>query len=168
MKHVGTTFRNVVLCNNGGQKPNLSPCSHEECDTRSILHLAVAVSSGYSRIMGRTVDTDVVVHAVTYFCTMQVSEIWIAFDTGMYFRHIGVQGIAKTFGIERASVLHLFTAFTGCDIVSTFQGKGKKSAWDTWMAYVKLTDVFAFVNVVVLLFDVHGKQLWSCRDGQLT
>ena len=22
--------------------------------------------------------------------------------------------------------------------------------------------------VVVLLFNVHGKQLWSCRDGQLT
>ena len=25
-----------------------------------------------------------------------------------------------------------------------------------------------FVVVVVLLFYVHGKHLWSCRDGQLT
>ena len=44
----------------------------------------------------------------------------------------------------------------------------KKSAWDTMVAYVKLADVFAFVVVVVLLFNIHGKQLWSCRDGQLT
>ena len=62
----------------------------------------------------------------------------------------------------------LFTAFTGCVTVCAFHGKGKKYARDTWMAYVKLTGVFAFVSVVVLLFDVHGKQLWSCRDGQLT
>ena len=29
---------------------------------------------------------------------------------------------------------------------------------------VKIKDVI----VVMLLFDVHGKYLWSCRDGQLT
>ena len=56
MKHIGTTFRTVVLCNKGGQKPNLSPCSHEESDTTSIFHFADVVSSGYSRIMVRTVD----------------------------------------------------------------------------------------------------------------
>ena len=26
----------------------------------------------------------------------------------------------------------------------------------------------AFVVVVVLLFNVHGKHIWSCRGGQLT
>ena len=25
-----------------------------------------------------------------------------------------------------------FHAFTGCDVVSAFRGKGKKSAWQTW------------------------------------
>ena len=29
-------------------------------------------------------------------------------------------------------------------------------------------DIRAFVVVVALLFDVHGKHLRSCRDGQLT
>ena len=127
-----------------------------------------SISSEYICIMVRTVDTDVVVLAVTYFCTMPVSEIWIAFDTGTHFRYIGIQGIAKALGTERASVLPLFTAFTECDTVSAFHGKGKKSAWDTWMAYVKLTDVFVFLNVDVLLFDANGKQLWSYRDGQFT
>ena len=111
MKHIGTTFRDLVLCNKRSQKPNLCPFSHEESDTRSILHLAVAVSSGYNRVMVRTVDTDVVVLAVTYFYTMPVSEILIAFDSDKHFRYIGVQGIAKALGTETASILPLFTAF---------------------------------------------------------
>ena len=64
MKHIGTTFRNVVMYNKGGQKPNLSLCSHEDSDTRSIFHLAVVVSSGYSRIMFRTVEPDCVAQSV--------------------------------------------------------------------------------------------------------
>ena len=28
--------------------------------------------------------------------------------------------------------------------------------------------IFEGIVVVVLLFYVHGKHLWSCRDGQLT
>ena len=116
---------------------HISPLAHVKNVTLEVF----SISSEYIRIMVRTV----VVLAVTYFCTMPVSEIWIAFDTGMYFRFIGIQGIAKALGTERASVLPLFTAFTECDTVSAFHGKGKKSAWDTWMAYVKLTDVFAFL-----------------------
>ena len=147
-----TTFRNVILCNKGDEKPNLSPCSHEEADTRIILHLADAFSSGYSRIMIRTVDTDVLVFAVTYFCTVPVSEIWIAFGTGKHFRYIGVQGIAKALGPEKASALPLFHAFK--DTVSAFHGKGKKSALDTWLAYVKLTDAFAMIMKPAPQFDV--------------
>ena len=29
-------------------------------------------------------------------------------------------------------------------------------------------EIFVVVVVVVLLFYIHGKHLWSCRDGQLT
>ena len=66
-KQIITTLRNEVMCNDSLQHPNLSPCSHEEADTRIILHLADAAMSGYDRIMIRTVDTDVVVLAITYY-----------------------------------------------------------------------------------------------------
>ena len=141
-KQIITTFRNEVLCNQNRQQANLSPCSHEEADTRIILHLADAAKSGYDRILLRTVDIDVVVLAITYFYTVPASEIWIAFGTGKHFRNIGVHCIAKTLDPEKSSILPLFHALTRCDTVSAFHGKGKKSAWDTWTAYDELTDAF--------------------------
>ena len=36
----------------------------------------------------------------------------------------------------------MFHAFTGCDTVSSFLGKGKKSAWQTWIHYDDLTTAF--------------------------
>ena len=142
-KQIVTTFGNEVLCNQNRQQANLLPCSHEESDTRIILHLADGAKSGYDRTMLRTVDTDVVVLAITYYYTVPASETLIAFGTGKHFRYIGAHCIAKTFGPDKSSVLPLFHAFTGCDAVSVFHGKGKKSAWGTWTAYGELTDAFA-------------------------
>ena len=144
-QQIVTTFRNNVMCNQERQHANLSPCSHEEADTRIILHLADAAKSGYDRILIRTVDTDVVVLAVTYYYTVPASEIWIAFGTGQHFRYIGAHCIAQALGPEKSSVLSVFHAFTGCDTVSAFYGKGKKSAWDAWTSYSELTDVLAMM-----------------------
>ena len=74
-KQIITTFRNEVLCNQNHQQANLSPCSHEEADTRIILNLADEAKSGYDRILLRTGDTDVVVLAITYYYTVPASEI---------------------------------------------------------------------------------------------
>ena len=148
-KQIITTFKNEVLCNQNRQQANLSPCSHEEADTRIILHFADAAKSGYDRILLRTVDTDVVVLAIAY--TYTASEIWIVLGTGKHFRYIGVHCIAKTLGPDKSSVLPLFHAFTGCDTDSAFHGKGKKSAWDTWTTYGELTCAFA-----VMMDPVHA------------
>ena len=40
----------------------------------------------------------------------------------------------------------LFNAFPGCDVVSAFHRKGKKTARDTWTACDELTDAFALIN----------------------
>ena len=37
----------------------------------------------------------------------------------------------------------MFHAFTGCDTVSSFAGKGKKTAFDTWRSFNAVTEVFA-------------------------
>ena len=79
-----------------------------------------------------------VVLVTTSYYTVPASEIWIAFGTG------------------KPSVVSLFHAFTGCDTVSAFHGKGKKSAWYTWTAYGELTDAFAVMmdSVQAVHFDV--------------
>ena len=36
-----------------------------------------------------------------------------------------------------------YHAFTGCDVVSAFRGKGKKSAWQTWDVCEEASGVFS-------------------------
>ena len=38
--------------------------------------------------------------------------------------------------------LPMFHAFTGCDTVSFFGGRGKRTAWDTWRSYNDITSIF--------------------------
>ena len=49
----------------------LAPCYHEEADTRMLLHATDAVQCGYTKILLRTVDTDVLVLAVAFAGTFQ-------------------------------------------------------------------------------------------------
>ena len=39
----------------------MSPCNHEEADTRIVIHVIQALQSGCTSVLVRTVDTDVVV-----------------------------------------------------------------------------------------------------------
>ncbi len=38
--------------------------------------------------------------------------------------------------------LPVFHAFTGCDTVSAFAGRGKKTAWETWKSFPEVSDAF--------------------------
>lgn len=121
---------------------DLSPCSHEEADTRMILHAKNAVQNGFSRVVIKTVDTDVVVLAVSFVHRIAVDELWIAFGTGKHFRYIPAHKIAALLGKDKCTALPVFHAVTGCDTTSSFVGKGKKSAWDTWDAFPDVTCAF--------------------------
>ena len=54
----------------------LSPCNHEEVDTRMILHIEDILISGKSVVM-RTVDTDVLVLAIAASIRHENKEIWV-------------------------------------------------------------------------------------------
>ena len=62
--------------------PEISPCVHEEADTRLILHPSDCARQGIDNIILRTVDTDVVVLAIANFRPPQISRLWIAFGVG--------------------------------------------------------------------------------------
>jgi len=65
-KQIVTTLGDDVLCSSpdDGITAALSPCTHEEADTRTLLHTANAVRQGCQKIVLQTVDTDVVVLSV--------------------------------------------------------------------------------------------------------
>ena len=140
---VVSTKGNAVVCNREtDDTSSLSPCNREEADTRLLLHAADAAKNGLKKIMLRTVDTDVVVIAVSTFRDLGLSELWIAFGVGKHFCYIAAHEIASTLGQHKSRALLAFHAFTGCDQTSSFKHIGKKTAWDAWSVYDEVTEVF--------------------------
>ena len=121
---------------------NLAPCSHEEADTRLLLHAADAVQKGYRKLCLRTVDTDVVVLAIAMFHQINPDELWLAFGTASNFRYIPIHEVVGDMDPRTCAALPVFHAFTGCDTVSAFGGRGKKRAWSTWQVFPEVTEAF--------------------------
>lgn len=65
----------------------VSPCDHEEADSRIFVHLDDAISHGHKKILIRTVDSDVLNIAVGMsHLLVRIEELWVAFGTGKNFR----------------------------------------------------------------------------------
>ena len=104
----------------------IKDCTHEEADTRILLHVAHCAKQGYKRISIRTVDTDIVVLAVGHIQSLNIDELWVHFGVKNHCRYIPAHAIANELK-EKAKALMMFHALTGCDTVSGFRGKGKKN-----------------------------------------
>ena len=48
----------------------------------------------------------------------------------------------------QSQALPIFHAYTGCDTVSSFNTKGKKTAWETWKTYEDVTSTFLVLSKV--------------------
>ena len=145
-KELCSTYEEKVL--SSPRWDDMEDCTHEEADTRIILHVLLASQSGYRRVMIRTIDTDVVTLAVSKMQDIDVDEVWIAFGTGKHFRYLPIHDIASHLRPQRAKALPMLHAITGCDTVSFFSGKGKRSAWDTWSVFPQITDVLAELSSI--------------------
>ena len=76
----------------------------------------------------RTLDTDVVVLAITMFNHLNADELWIAFGTKSLFRYVLIHEIVAGVDPRVCTSLLIFHALTGCDTVSAFGGRGKRTA----------------------------------------
>ena len=115
-----------VVSNTDIDKHELSPCTHEEADTRIFLHAKDVSREGNKKIIRSSTDTDVVVIAVAYFSDLNIEKLWIAFGKGKDFRWIPIHELCLPLG-PRRKALPFFHAFTGWDTISAFRGKWKKS-----------------------------------------
>lgn len=149
-----TTYDKDVLSTSEYDTAMLSPCTHEEADSRLLLHAADCVNAGYTRLLMRTVDTDVVVLAIALCQKLpQLTQFWIAFGVGKHYRYIPIHEIASSIGPEKSAALPVFHAFTGCDQTSFLLGCGKKTAWDIWNVFEEATSAF------LSLTDTPGEQV---------
>lgn len=136
---------------------SLVPCSHEEADTRLLLHVADAVQKGFRKVYVRTVDTDVVVLAIAMFNQISPEELWIAFGTKSNFRYIPIHEVVAAMDPRVCATLHVFHAFTGCDTISSFGGRGKKTAWNTWNVFSEVTA--AFEDLLLMQSDIRSSTI---------
>ena len=91
----------------------------------------------------RTVDTDVLVLAIALARSLQEQqELWVAMGSGSHLCYIAAHEISHSLGSEMSKSLPVFHAFTGCDTVSCFAGRGKKTAFTVWKSYPAVTDAF--------------------------
>ena len=120
----------------------LNPCGHEEADTHMLLHVAHATRHGHSKILIRTVNTDVVAIAVRIFQLLEaLQQLWVAFGTGKSFHYLAIHEIATAVGPQKALALPMFHALTGCDTVSAFTVMlRKRTAWITWNSFPELME----------------------------
>ena len=138
------TLGSVVLCTPEQDTLSLEPCNHEEADTRMFLHMKDGLDrQGLHRVLIYTVDTDIVVLAISAVAKLNNLTLSIAFGTGTHFRHLNVNNLANTISHDKANVLPMFHAIAGCDTVSFFAGKGKISAMDTWSVYTDFTEALS-------------------------
>ena len=137
-----TSLNTDILCPPAFDKVGLALCNHEEADTRLILHIAHAARQGCKNIQIRTVDTDVVVLALAYFQKLGITRLWIAFGNGKHYRILAIHDIAQSLGQQMCEGMPFFHAFTGCDTVSSFSGRGKPTAFSLWKTFNEVTPIF--------------------------
>ena len=145
----------MVSCSTCFDLSEINPCSQEEVDTKISLYIFnMASKQGIKKVKIRTVDTDVVVIAVSTFHRLCIDHLWIDFGTGKNRKLYAIHNIHSQLGQDKAEALLFFHAFTGCDQVSYFNSIGKKKAWKTWMAMDNMTDVFKVLSKLPSLENV--------------
>ena len=90
-------------------------------------------------------DTDILVVAVNVFEALKdagLETLWVEFGQGQSIRWLPIHDTVVNLGPEKASGILFFHAFPGCDVVSAFRGKRKKTAWQAWDVFPEVSPVF--------------------------
>ena len=134
----------------------LTDCTHEEADTRMLLHASHGALHGMMKILIRTVDTDVVVLSISLSQKIACECLWLAFGTGNTFRYLDATAMAQVLGEAKCKALPAFHAFSGCDVTSSFSGKGKRTAWKAWNAFDDATAALCILATTPTIQDIRS------------
>ena len=104
-------------------------CSHEEADTRLLLHAKHASDNGHQVVVVKSQDTDVAVLAF-HFSHEITARLYLLTGRGSSLRMCDATATGAKLGADVCNALLGMHAFTGCDSTSAFSGKGKKLAFD--------------------------------------
>jgi len=112
-KEIYSTYGEGVLSSTDRMEMHvLQPCTHEEADTRLMIHALDASLCGHRRIKIRSNDTDVVVLAISVANSLTADELWITYNTRKNLHNIPAHSIVASLGQEKSSALPMFHAIT--------------------------------------------------------
>jgi hypothetical protein len=121
--------------------------SHEEADTRMILHCIHAANMDKDKvILVRSPDTDVFLLLLKF---AQNLDNLVLFDTGVgnKRRLIDVKAVVEKHGADLCCILFSFHSFTGCDTTSAFVRRGKLIPYKTLQVFPQFRSTFASLAV---------------------
>ena len=72
------TREDRAICNHDYTLEGLTPCNHEEADTRMFVHVGHAVSDGHNMILIKASGTDILVIAVSLDQSLK-AMVWTSF-----------------------------------------------------------------------------------------
>ena len=104
-----------------------------------------------------------VVIAVSFMVSLQelgLERMWIGFGQGRTLWWIPFRELVFQIGSQKCQRVHIFHAFTGCDVVSAFRGRGGSQ---------RGTTLDHLLRSVFYLHQTRGSW-WSCidRSGEAT
>ena len=120
------SFRNNILSNRSGFE-HLSS-SHEDADTKLILHAHCAAGNGVQTIDIHSPDTYVFILALRRLPLLAPNTSFVT-GTGDARRRIPLNPVHEKLGNSVANALPGFHALSGCDQTGKFAGKGKLLFW---------------------------------------
>ncbi len=102
-------------------------CSHEEADTRILLHAVYSVLTlGAQRIVVYANDTDVIVMCIYYTLKYNIPEMWVRTEPGLY---LPVHELVRKLSEEDINLLPFLHALSGKDDTSYLANIGKSKMW---------------------------------------
>ena len=121
-------------------------CTQDEADTRIFFHLKYAVEKDYITTAAiQCNDVDIIFIAVSFFHTLRKSglgELWVSFAISRTKKWYPIHDLANKLGPSTSKGLLFFHALSGCDTLSAFRNKSKKTFYNTWTVFPEITDCF--------------------------
>ena len=94
-------------------------------------------------------DTEVIVIAFSKFyelSTVTLEQLWVEFVGKLNPKWIAVHRLPHSLSLPKWFALLSWYGLTRCNTVSSFHGKGEKSALETWKCYPKATEIFVALS----------------------
>ena len=115
------------ICEDGVRPREDLRSTQEEADTRLLLYALYAARNGYRSVVISSEDTDVFILCLV-FKSFIPATICVKCGTQARTRYISVTQVLERHGSRMCRCLPGLHAFTGCDSVSAFAGKGTLTA----------------------------------------